>query len=148
MQPSSYSMPLLRPVRYGNCPQRARFRFPLHAQPARIHNLLLALAPPGLGAALHSTRLVTTGSGAGGLRLLRLLEVVLGDPLLLVAAGTGRSDSANGRGDFRAGLALLGLGGEREVGVVASTAEDTSDDEVSQEAGTRARWSVEGATRR
>ena len=57
--------------------------------------------------------------------------MVLGDPLLLVAACAGRSDGANrGRGLWN--LALLGLGSKGEVGVVTKTAKETSDDEVSR----------------
>ena len=57
--------------------------------------------------------------------------MVLGDPLLLVTACAGRSDSANwGRG--LGNLALLGLGSKGEVGVVAKAAKETGDDEVSR----------------
>lgn len=55
--------------------------------------------------------------------------MVLRDPLLLVTTSSGSGNSANwcaGSGD----LALLRLGNEGEVGVVADTTEETESDEI------------------
>ena len=93
--------------------------------------LLLGLALPALRPALDSTRLVAAYRSTRSLGLLGLLQMMLRDPLLLVAACAGRSDSANwGRG--LGNLALLGLGSKGEVGVVAKATKETSDDEVSR----------------
>ena len=90
--------------------------------------LLFALAFPALSAAhFRTTSLIIADS----VRLLRLglLQVVLGDPLFLVTTSTGSSDIANWCADGR-GLAFLGLGNERDIGVVASSTEGSQDDEI------------------
>ena len=57
------------------------------------------------------------------------------DPFLLVPTRARSSDSADGLADLLNCLAFLGLGREREVGVIAREAEDSGDDEISGEAG-------------
>lgn len=96
-------------------------------------NLLLALASPALRTTLDSARLITARN-AGSLRLLCLLEVVLRDPLLLVATCASRGDGADGCTDLHGGLALLGLRREGRVERVASTTDNGENDEVSCQA--------------
>ena len=87
-------------------------------------NLLLALAFPALsttefGSACLVTAVDTT---LGRLPLLRFLEMVLRNPFLLVPTRARSSDSADGLADLLNCLAFLGLGREREVGVIAREA--------------------------
>lgn len=93
--------------------------------------LLLALPLPALRCAeFCAARLISAGHGAGlGLARLGLLEVVLGDPLLLVTSSSSCSDSAD-RGAGSWYFTLLGLRDERKVAVVAGAAEQTKDNSV------------------
>lgn len=56
---------------------------------------------------------------------------MLGNPFFLISACAGSGDIADRCADScGGGLALLGLGNEREVGVISSTADETQDDEI------------------
>ena len=91
------------------------------------------LLPPLLLLALGSTRLAPTQlvARADNARLLparSLLQMVLGNPLLLVPTGTGSGDGH--RLTDRCGALGLGLRDEGEVGEVAGGAEDAGNNEV------------------
>ena len=93
--------------------------------------LFLALPLPSLSTAeLRAAGLVAAGSYALRLTGLGLLEMVLGNPFLLVATSSGRGDSANRSADGR-DFALLRLRNEGKVCVIADTTKETKDDEVS-----------------
>lgn len=84
---------------------------------------------------LPATQLITAGSSTRLLACFAFAKMVLRNPFFLVASGTGSSDCSNRCTDggrvVGAGTSLLGLGEERQIGIVKQTAKTRSDNQIS-----------------
>lgn len=95
--------------------------------------LLFTFPPSALsGTQLSAAKFVRAGTARSSTStLLGLLQVVFGDPFLLVSASAGSCDGADGGANLSRSLLGLLLGGcERAVCVVSGSAKDGENNEV------------------